>query len=75
MVSAGGTAGGARARWRRERGQAAWEVFVLGLGAAAAAEFLRLFVVTHSCDATDLATNGVAVLAGWAVGGRPGGRP
>ncbi len=61
-------------RWQAGAGRAAWEVFTLGLGTAAAAEFLRLFVVTHSCDATDLATNGLAVLAGWAVG-LPGRRP
>ena len=61
-------------RWQAGAGRAAWEVFTLGLGTAAAAEFLRLFVVTHSCDATDVATNGAAVLAGWAVA-LPGRRP
>ena len=61
-------------RWQAGAGRAAWEVFTLGIGTAAAAEFLRLFVVTHSCDATDLATNGLAVLAGWAVA-LPGRRP
>ena len=52
-------------RWRLGGGQAAWEVLGLGVGAAAGAEFVRLFVVTHSCDATDMATNGLAVLGGW----------
>lgn len=61
-------------RWRSGGGKAAWEVLGLGVVAAAGAEFLRLFVVTHSCDATDLATNGLAVLAGWYVG-LPGRRP
>ncbi len=55
-------------RWRLGGGQAAWEVLGLGVGAAAGAEFVRLFVVTHSCDATDMATNGLAVLGGWCVG-------
>jgi VanZ family protein len=54
-------------RWRAG-GRAAREVFILGLGTAAGAEFLRLFVVTHSCDASDVATNGFAVLYGWCVG-------
>ncbi len=61
-------------RWRSGGGRAAWEVLGLGVVAAAGAEFLRLFVVTHSCDATDVATNGLAVLAGWYVG-LPGRRP
>ena len=55
-------------RWRAGGWQAAWEVLALGVVAAAGAEFVRLFVVTHSCDATDLATNGLAVLCGWCVG-------
>ena len=54
-------------RWRAG-GRAAWEVLGLGVVAAAGAEFVRLFVVTHSCDATDVATNGLAVLCGWWVG-------
>ena len=55
-------------RWAAGGRRAAWEVLALGVGAAAGAEFLRLFVVTHSCDATDLVTNGLAVLGGWFVG-------
>jgi VanZ family protein len=44
------------------------EVLALGTVTAAAAEFLRLFVVAHSCDASDVVTNGAAVLVGWLVG-------
>lgn len=55
-------------RWRGAAGRAAWEVLAFGAAAAAAAEFLRLFVVTHSCDASDVVTNGLAVLVGWFVG-------
>ncbi|HBI43173.1 MAG TPA: hypothetical protein DDY78_10005 [Planctomycetales bacterium] len=55
-------------RWRSGGGRSALEVLALGTFTAASAEFLRLFVVTHSCDASDVATNGLAVVGGWFAG-------
>jgi VanZ family protein len=54
-------------RWSRSDGRAAWEVFWLGLLGAAAVEFMQLFVLSRSCDASDVVTGCAAVLAGWAV--------
>lgn len=54
-------------RWSRSGGGAAWEVFWIGLLGAAAVEFMQLFELSRSCDASDVVTGCAAVLAGWAV--------
>jgi glycopeptide antibiotics resistance protein len=52
----------ARERWR-------WpHAFGFGLATAALVELLQLLVMTRYCDASDVVTGSLAVLAGWGVG-------
>jgi VanZ family protein len=59
-------AGLPRPYWQSTRNWAsvAW----VGLGVAGLIEFLQLFVYSRFCNATDVITGGLAVLAGWGLG-------
>jgi VanZ family protein len=54
------------ARWRGPEG---WRwALAVGLGLAGLIEFMKLFVLSRHCEASDVVNGGLAVLAGWAVG-------
>jgi VanZ family protein len=54
---------------RARRSVRSWpRVLGLGVGIAGLVEALQLFVAGRSCDATDVATGTLAVLAGWGAG-------
>lgn len=53
--------------WGRPTFRNGWNVLAVGLATAAGITFLKLFVLTRYCDATDILAGGASVWLGWAA--------